>query len=45
MAVMHFCHFDVESVLFQNPSGLAGEPEQGVDADGEVWGVDDGDDF
>ncbi len=40
--VVHFRHFDVEAVLFQDAGGLAGEPEKGVHADRVVRGEDDG---
>ncbi len=42
MAVVHLDDFDVEAVLGEDAGGLAGEPEQGVDADRVIRRVDDG---
>ena len=42
MAVVHLDDFDIEAVLGENARGLAGEPEQRVDADGIIRREDDG---
>ena len=42
VAVVHFRHLDVEAFLRQDLCGLAGQPEEGVDADREIRGVNDG---
>lgn len=43
--VMHLGHFDVETVLGEDPGGLTGEPKEGIYADGVVCGVNDTDGF
>lgn len=42
VAVVHFSDFDIEAVLLEDAGGEAGEVEECVYADGEVWGMDDG---
>ncbi len=43
--VMHFRDFDIEAILSQDASCLAGEPEKSVYAHGVVRCIDDGDGF
>ena len=43
VAVVHLGDFNVEALVAEDGGGFPREPEEGVDADGEVGGVDDGD--
>ena len=42
MTMVHFRDLDIKMFIAEDARGVAGEPEQRIDADGKIWGVDDG---